>query len=289
MNMWFNTRTIITVIVLVLVLIAAVITIWNEVAFRLSSDVSEDSTYEYDETYEQSPYSEQLCNVAGVPFHGTLTTYYVDPTLDSTYADTISADTLMYYLAEAEASPNIKVILLEIDSYGGLPVAAEELAHYIQKNISKPIVAHIRGAGTSAAYWVASTADVIFASALSDVGSIGVTISYTDNGIANEQSGYTYNELSSGKFKDMGSPDKTLSAEERALYMRDIQITYDAFVEAVSNNRELPLENVYEIADGSSVMGGRALQLGLIDRIGNSTEVENYIRDTYALEPSICW
>lgn len=288
MNMWFNTRTIITVIVLALVLISAVITVWNEIAYRLSPlppEVADDYSHEY----EQTPYSEQTCNVAGVTFHGTLTTYYVDPTLDPAFADAVAADSLMYYLAEAEASPHIQVILLEVDSYGGLPVAAEELANYIKKNVSKPVITQIRGAGASAAYWVASASDVIFASALSDIGSIGVTISYTDNGIANEQSGYTYNELSSGKFKDMGSPDKTLSAEERALYMRDIQITYDAFVKTVSNNRRLRLEKVYEIADGSSVMGETALQLGLIDHIGNSTDVEKYIHDTYSIEPVICW
>lgn len=288
MNMWFSTRTIIKVTVLVLVLIAAIITIWNEVTYRLSSGTTDTSSYAQ-ESYEDSPYGVESCNVAGVTFHGTLTTYYVDPTLDPTYADTVAADSLMYYLTEAETSPNIQAILLEIDSYGGLPVAAEELANFVQKNISKPVIAQIRGAGTSAAYWVASSADVVFASALSDIGSIGVTISYTDNGVANEQSGYTYNELSSGKFKDMGSPDKILTTEERALYMRDIQITYDAFVKSVSQNRKLPLEEVYEIADGSSMMGEMALNFGLVDYIGGVTEVENYIRDTYAFEPRICW
>ncbi len=137
----------------------------------------------------------------------------------------------------------------------------------------------------SAAYWAVSSADKIFASRNSDIGSIGVTASYLEN--INKDTRYI--ELASGKFKDSGSPDKSLTQEERSLLLRDITITHENFIQDVATNRKLSLESVKAIADGSSVLGERAKALGLIDEIGSWTTAEKYLEQTIGEKPEICW
>ncbi len=236
--------------------------------------------------YEADPYTDPECTVAGVPLQGDLYTY---GSVDEMGSTVISSEDVMYYLESAEMAENISVILLEIDSYGGTPVAAEEIAEYIKKSVTKPVIAQIRQAGMSGAYWAASASDMIFASALSDVGSIGVTMSYVDNSISNEEGGYTFNEINSGKFKDSGNPEKPLTEAEREIFQRDVDITFDAFVRAVAENRQLDIAEVRGMADGSSMLGEMAKDRGLIDRIGGIHEVKEYIKDTYTVEPTVCW
>jgi protease-4 len=226
------------------------------------------------------------CNVAGLTFEGELLTYPID---DPAYTDVDSADSIIYELETAEADPNIEVILLEIDSPGGSPVAAQEITDTIKKTITKPVIVRIRGIGASAGYWVASAADRIFASKMSDIGSIGITMSYLDEALLNEQSGYTYNEINSGKYKDSGSSQKELTAEERALFQRDVDIMYQIFIDEIAQNRNLSQEEVKALADGATMLGEMAKEKGLIDEVGMHSDVLNYIKETYQIEPNVCW
>ena len=105
----------------------------------------------------------------------------------------------------------------------------------------------------------------------------------------NENEGYTYNQLSSGKFKDTGDTQKPLTDEERKYVMRDIMIIHDNFVKTVSENRGLTIEEVDAMADGSSMLGLAALEKGLIDRIGGQYEAEEYLMEILGEEPEICW
>jgi protease-4 len=238
-----------------------------------------------DEFAEEESYYDESCNIAGINFHGELWTYLPEEFYPGDYA---SAEDIYAALTEAEDNPQILGIVLEVDSYGGIPVAAEELSNKI-RSIKKPVVAVIRGVGASAGYWVASSADRVFASELSDIGSIGVTMSYLDESKLNQSEGYTWNSLSTGKFKDAGSSDKPLTAEERALFERDIKLTFDKFIGAVAENRGLSLEKVRALADGSSMLGKQALANGLIDEIGFMPEAEKYLKSTLSVEPVVCW
>lgn len=229
------------------------------------------------------------CNVTGINLHGELFTYPPSDSEDSYMGEkVVSADMVTYYLKEAERNENVKAIILEIDSYGGAPVAGEEIADVL-KSINKPTVALIRQAGTSAAYWAATGAKKIFASKNSDVGSLGVTMSYLENIEKNQNEGLGFIQLSVGKFKDMGNPDKPLTAEEKTLIYRDLNIIHQNFIEAVSVNRQIPLADVQKIADGSSVLGERAKSLKLIDEIGSLADVEKYLSDLLGEKAEICW
>lgn len=230
------------------------------------------------------------CNVLGINVHGQLVTYIPIDSGESLIKDTdlVSSDTVLYYIKQAKEDEKIKAILVEIDSPGGTPVAGEEIANAL-KSSAKPTVAFIRQSGMSAAYWVATGAERIFASKNSDVGSIGVTTSYLDNVNKNQKEGLRFIQLSTGKYKDTGNPDKPLSQEEIDLFMRDLNIIHQNFIEAVSTNRNLPLGDVRKIADGSSVLGERAKVLGLIDEIGSLPEVEKYLSEKIGEEADVCW
>lgn len=241
--------------------------------------------YDYDYMYEE--YEEELdpnCNVLGLKLNGVVTTYLEedDP------VDTKTSFDIVEMIKGVEENENITAIVLGIDSYGGYLVAGEEIASALKKT-KKPSVAIIRRTGASAAYLAASGADKIFASKNSDLGGIGITMSYLDYSKQNKKDGIEYISLSSGKFKDSGDPDKELSAEEKDLFMRDVKISHKNFIDLVAENRNLPVEKVESLADGSTMMGQMALENGLIDYIGSFPELEDYLFELIGSKPQICW
>ena len=229
------------------------------------------------------------CTAVGISLRGGIVTYIAEHADGDTYFDydVTASDYVDYLITEANEDPEIKGILIEVDSSGGSPVAGEEIANAIKRS-RKPVVAYIRDIGASAAYMAVSSADKIFASKYSDVGSIGVTMSYLSNDESNKMDGYTYEQLSTGKFKDSGDPDKPLTAEERALFMRDLNIIHEDFVKLVAENRNISVEEVTKIADGSTVLGEKAKELGLIDEIGGRAEAEMLLGTMMGTESKVC-
>lgn len=249
-----------------------------------------------DEPLEDSPVSDsgetinENCTVTGIELHGTLLTYIPKHAENDSMIDydVVASQDIVWTIKQANEDEKIKGIVIEVDSSGGSPVAGEEISNAV-KNSDKPVVAFIRQTGASGAYWAISSADKIFASKNSDVGSIGVTSSYLSNAIKNTTDGYTYEQLSAGKYKDAGSADKLLTAEERALFIRDINIVYENFMEDISQNRKIPIDKVKAFSDGSTVLGLKAKELGLVDQIGGIYEVEKYLEETTGEKPEICW
>ena len=233
---------------------------------------------------------EMNCSVVGINLHGMILTYIPPKNENDSFenTDVVASEEVSYLIKQANEDDTVKAIVLEVDSSGGLPVAGEEIANAL-KNSSKPTVGVIRSSGLSAAYWAVSGADHIFASKNSDVGSIGVTLSYLDNVGKNQKDGNAYVQLSSGKFKDAGDPDRPLTEEEKQLFLRDIKILHENFVADVAANRDIPVVDIQKIADGSSVLGDRAMALHLIDEIGGLPEVEKYLEGIIGERPEICW
>jgi signal peptide peptidase SppA len=230
------------------------------------------------------------CTVRGIELHGMIATYlplHADNDTNFNY-DSVSSENVAYAIKQANEDERIKAILIDTDSSGGYPVAGEEISIAI-KNSQKPVIALIREQGDSAAYWAISSASKIFASRNSEVGSIGVTQSYLSNVKKNAKDGLTYESLSTGKFKDAGNADKPLTAEEKALFMRDLNIIYNNFIADVAQNRKISIDKIRGIADGSTVLGDKALELGLVDQIGGLPEVEQYLEKITGETSTICW
>ena len=236
----------------------------------------ESNAYEFDEG----------CNVASIDIHGDIYTYQIEPDDVLLYTEVYSRD-VVNALEEANENENIKAILLDIDSYGGIPQAALEIEEAIQAT-EKPSVAWIRAAGTSAAYWAATGATTIVASPVSDVGSIGVTQSYIDYAQQNEDSGITFNSLTTGVLKDVGSREKALTQEEKDYLQKGIEEVLSVFVGVVAENRKLSKELVRELADGSSITGAVAKEKGLVDIVGSKKEVTAELKRMIGEEPVVC-
>lgn len=272
------------VVVVALVLVASVIIVKDEILWQFGVEGStEDVDYEENE--------KNNCNTVGVTVYGGLVTYISPENFDeegNVLVDQTSSDDIAFLISQADKDESIKAIILEVDSYGGSALAGEEISKAL-KLAKKPTVALIRDYGVSAGYWAATGADRIFASENSDVGSIGATMSYLDNVKQNQKEGFTYNQLSSGKFKDTGDPNKPLTDEEVNLLMRDVKIMQQNFIKAVAINRNLDVSKVEGLSDGSSMLGKMALENGLIDQVGGMEEVKNYLKEKIGEEIEICW
>jgi len=190
-----------------------------------------------------------------------------DISIGTTSSPEADEDTILSELQSANNDRSVKVIVLLIDSNGGNPETAEEIVQEMS-HIHKPKFALIRSHGDSAAYWIATAADKIYAFPTSDVGDIGVTDSYLSNAQQNTQNGLQFIPLTSGPYKDTGNPDKPVTQADKDFLMIGVMQDYDIFLSAVSTNRDLPFAQVKALADGSSVLGDVGVADGLIDSDG---------------------
>ena len=272
--------------------VMTVIVLWSLISYYTISYISGSYTESYTETSADTTDDESAedCNVYGINLHGEIVTYSPPESYSQgeLITDQISSDYIYRLVEAAQKSNGVKAIAVEIDSYGGSGVAGEEIMRAF-KDSTKPVTVFIRELGLSAAYLAATGAETIFASKFSNVGSIGVTASYLQETDKNKKDGLTYVDLSSAKYKDSGNPSRPISAEERAIMMRDIKIGHENFVNIVAENRNLTLEAVRKLADGSSVMGEQAIKDGLIDKIGSLPDVESYLTKKLGEKANICW
>ena len=186
-----------------------------------------------------------------------------------------------------DADSSIKGIVLDISSGGGISESSESIMLAVQRT-SKPVVAVIRDMGASGAYLLATAADRIYASKMSDVGSIGVTMDFLDTSEKDRREGVIFYNFSSGKYKGVLKDHNKITQEQRDEIMEDILKSHDIFVEYVSENRHIPLVEVKSIATGESFLGEDALKLGLIDQIGGMPEAGAWLQEQIGEEISYC-
>ena len=178
----------------------------------------------------------------------------------------LNLDSTLKSLKKAKEDNTIKAVVLEINSPGGTVIASRELANAV-KNLDKPTVAVIREVGASGAYWVASSADIIIADELSITGSIGVISSYLQFSKIMEEYGITYERLTAGAYKDLGSPYKELTQNERNILQSKLDIIQRVFINEVKENRQIT--DLNRVSTGEFFLGVEAKELGLIDKFGD--------------------
>lgn len=223
--------------------------------------------------------SNPLGNIAKIPIQGIITA----DGAGSWGQDTASSSDLVQFIEDADENPSVKVIFLEINSPGGSAVASDEIAAAV-KRAQKPTIALIREVGASGGYWIASAADHVIAHRMSITGSIGVISSYLEFSGLMEKYGVNYERLVAGNLKDSGTPFRELDAQEKILLQRKLDAIHDFFIQEVAENRKLPESSVRKIATGEFYLGVEALELGLVDELGDKNTAEEYIQNTYGLE-----
>ncbi len=213
--------------------------------------------------------------IAVIPLEGTIVGSDLTGFLPST---TVRSETIIDFLTQANEDDSVQGILLEINSPGGTVVASKEIVQAV-KDSEKPVVAYIREIGTSGAYWVASASDYIIADELSLTGSIGVVSSFLEFSGLMEDYGVTYNGLKTGKYKDVGSPFKQMTDEERQILLGKMDKIHTAFVADVAANRNLETKAVADLATGIYYLGSEAETLGLIDATGSRASALNKTKE----------
>jgi len=164
----------------------------------------------------------------------------------------------------------VKAIVLRIDSPGGSVGPSQEIYREVMKTKNaKTVVASLGGVAASGGYYVASAADAIVANPGTLTGSIGVIMQFSNVEGLMKLIGLKTYTFKSGKHKDLGSPFREPSSDDEKILMGVIENVHDQFVRAVAQGRDMEVPRVREVADGRVLSGQQAMELGLVDRMGN--------------------
>lgn len=172
-------------------------------------------------------------------------------------------------LRAATDDPDVKAVVLRVNSPGGTPVAAEEIISQMKRTRAvKPVVVSMGDIATSAAYYISSQSDRIVANPDTFTGSIGVIWTFKNKSQAYNDEGISVYVAKSGNFKDMGSEWRGLTENEKKYVNAIINESYDRFVNSVAAGRNLSVDKVKSIADGRVYTGSSAKEMGLVDDLG---------------------
>lgn len=175
-------------------------------------------------------------------------------------------------LTRAAQDENVKAVVLRINTPGGTVTASDIIHHELKafKTSRKiPVVASIMDVGASGGYYIAAAADTVLAHPSSVTGSIGVIMLTVNARGLLEKVGLEATAVTSGPRKDMGSPFRTMTAEERAIFQGLIDSFYQRFLTVVHEGRPLlQMDQIKKLADGRIYTGDQAKAAGLVDEIG---------------------
>ena len=164
----------------------------------------------------------------------------------------------------------VKAIILRIDSPGGGVGPSQEIYREILKVKSrKKVITSMGSVAASGGYYIACASDLIVANPGTITGSIGVLMEFTNIEELFKKIGIKGVVLKSGEHKDIGSPFREMTPQERKIIQSVIDNVHRQFIQAVSEGRKLDRAKVAEIADGRILTGEQAKQLGLVDQLGN--------------------
>ena len=174
-------------------------------------------------------------------------------------------------LRKAENDPDVKAVLLKIDSPGGSVIASDLIYNEImalKQRKKVKIVAAMMGVAASGGYYIALPADFIMAHPATVTGSVGVLfLSPNVSGLL-EKIGVDVNVSKTGKNKDMGSPFRQVTGEEQEIIQGIIDRLGAQFLDRIAEHRKLEPNKLKEISSARIYLADDALQLGMIDSIG---------------------
>ena len=189
---------------------------------------------------------------------------------------------LLEQLDAARRDHAVKAVVLRINSPGGTVVASElmhdEITHF-RKTTGKPVVAVMMDVAASGGYYVACACDEIVAQPSTVTGSIGVIMLLFDATGTMNMIGLKGDAITSGPFKDAGSPFRAMKPEEREWFQKIVLDMYERFVKVVVAGRpKLDEAAVRKLADGRVYTAGQALEVGLVDRVATLRDTVDVLK-----------
>ena len=180
-------------------------------------------------------------------------------------------DAVIKQLHAARDDDSVRAVILRINSPGGSAPASQEVGDEVKKlrASGKKVVASMGDIAASGGYWIAACSEKIYANPATLTGSIGVYVPYTNWEELFNKLGVHQEKIKSGPHKDILSPDRAMTPEERALIQDMVDDLYQQFVTVVAEGRNMDEETVRQLADGRIYTGRQAHDLGLVDEFGN--------------------
>ncbi len=177
---------------------------------------------------------------------------------------------IIEHIKDFRNNDSVKSIVIRIDSPGGAVGPSQEIYREIRKTIKvKKVIASLGSIAASGGYYIAAAADGIIANPGTITGSIGVILGYTNFEALFEKIGLSPVVIKSGEYKDIASPVRKMTDVERKLLQEFSDNVHTQFIEDVAEGRQIESKQVREIADGRIFSGEKAMNLRLVDRLGN--------------------
>jgi protease-4 len=177
-------------------------------------------------------------------------------------------DEIEQYLADE----GVKAIILRVDSPGGGVGPSQEIYREIMRiksNSKRKVVTSMGSVAASGGYYIACASDLIVANPGTITGSIGVIMQFSNFEELLKKIGIKGVVIKSGEHKDIGSPFREITPEERRIMQEVLDNVHQQFIQAVVEGRKLDRSKVAQIADGRIMTGEQAKNLGLVDELGN--------------------
>jgi len=181
-----------------------------------------------------------------------------------------SSEKYVNWIKKLKENSQVKGILLVVNSPGGGVVASDEIYNALMdfKKTGRPLVAYFGSIAASGGYYVGCAADVIVSNPNTITGSIGVIAEFPVVKNLLKKIGVDFIVIKSRDKKDLGSPWREMTREEKKIIKSLIDETYKNFLKIVSESRNIPMDSLYKIADGRIFSGRQALKYGLVDTLG---------------------
>jgi len=217
-------------------------------------------------------------HVTVVRAEGELVTGLVDS------SDSIGSEVVGKALRAAADDPVTDAIVLRVNSPGGTPSAAQEIIGDIEyAKTKKPVVVSMGDIATSAAYLISVHADRIYANPDTFTANVGTIWTFSDDSAWMKKKGYQVEVVKSGENKDMGSPFRPMTTDERDYAQQLVNASFESFINDVLDHRQV---NRSAIEDGRVIRGQEARDLGLIDELGNLHDAEDAASELAKTRPS---
>ncbi len=200
---------------------------------------------------------------------------------------TIGSQDVLADIAEIADMPNLKAVIVRIDSPGGDYNAADEIYYALQKlkqDKKVPIIVSQGGYAASGGYFISLAGDKIIAEPLTVTGSIGVLGGKPVFKDLWKKIGVNWAEIKNGRNADILSINQPFSAEEKQIFNRFLDDVYEDFTQKVVTNRPLKAD-IDEIARGRVWLGWQAKELGLVDELGGYGEAFAAAQQLAGLKP----
>ncbi|WP_422122952.1 signal peptide peptidase SppA [Planococcus sp. X10-3] len=190
-------------------------------------------------------------------------------------------------LDQIKLDDTVKAVMLKVNSPGGGVVESAKIYDEIteiQEETGKPFYVSMGAMAASGGYYIAAPAEKIFVNRETLTGSIGVIMQSINYGELAERYGVDFVTIKSGPYKDIMSPTREMTEEERALLQEMLDDSYQNFVDIIVEGRDMSEEEVRAVADGRIMNGRQAVEANLADDVGYAEDVLEHLRNDFGLE-----